>query len=111
MGNCLSLLRICFGLRGTIFGLLLPRRRSLLIFIGVKLLMLRFCLRNFVLGLLVFGRRLGLLGKILGGLSGSISFRKLRCLSLLGLSPATTNLSCLYGMLRICCSDWGFTIA
>src|SRR5580658_2574992 len=107
MGNCPSLLRICFGLRGTIFGLLLLRRRSLPTFIGMKLLMLSFCRRNFALGLLVFGRRLGLLGKILAGSSGSISFRRWRCLSLLGRNRAMTSLRLWCGMLRICCSGSG----
>src|SRR5271169_329644 len=111
MGNCLSLLRICFGLRDTIFGLLLLLRRSLPTFIGMRLLMLRFCRRNFALGLLVFGRRLGLLGRILGGLSGSTSFRRWRCSSLLGRNPATTSWNCWCGMLRICCSGLGFTTA
>src|ERR1700689_3929896 len=110
MGNCLSLLRICFALRGTIFGLLLLRRRSLLTFTAMRLLMLSFCRRNFALGLLVFGRRLGLLGKILGGLSGSISFRKLRCCGLRGRSLVTMNWNCWCAMLRICCSGLDCTI-
>src|ERR1700690_4171429 len=104
MGNYLSLLRICFISRGTIFGLLLLLRRSLLTFTGMRLLMLRFCRRNFVLGLLVFGRRLGLLGKILGGLNGSISFRRWRCFGLPGRSLVMTSWNCWCGMLRICCS-------
>src|SRR5580658_7427350 len=107
MGNCPSLLRICFALRGTIFGLLLLRRRSLPTFIGMKLLMLSFCRRNFALGLLVFGRRLGLLGKILAGLRDSISFRRWRCLSLPGRKLVTTNWNCWCATLRICCSGLG----
>src|SRR5580698_572837 len=105
MGNCLSLLAICFTSRGTIFGLLLLRRRSLLTFIGMRLLMRICSLKNFVLGLLVFGRRLGPLGKILGGLSGSISFRRWRCLSLRGRSLVMTNWNYWCAMLRICCRD------
>ena len=83
-----------FHIEGHDLWLLLLRRRSLLTFIGMRLLMRICSTKNFVLGLLVFGRRLGPLGKILGGLSGSISFRRWRCLSLRGRNLVMTSWSC-----------------